>query len=277
MSRAENEVPRTWAAGDALEAVRDWIGHWQMTRPNLSIRAIALRLGYASPAYLIGVLAGRKRVSRSLVGRLAEEIDLPPIHARLVLALVDLDKEGDPGAREALSQSIAELRLAAKPLMNEELRSRRTFLHSVIYEMMRCPDFVADPDWIADKLRVTADPLAIARALRDFPERPSLEPAVVITSKDCRLAADDPHWEAVRAWQEILPELSRTEYFRSLTTVPVSAAMFASLREEFEAFSRTVYARCEHAAPREIVAQFGLYLFQVTRPLDGGERAGSRG
>jgi uncharacterized protein (TIGR02147 family) len=155
VKESKAERPNVFCYHDYRSFLRDWISHLKDTLPRFSLRKLSSEAGL-SPGYLPLVLGGSISISMKAVTKLVPVLRLDPRERVFFENLVKLCISESSDARiEALGrmQKFAKYR-RHNPADAEFANYMTRWLNIAIREMALLPDFIPNPTWIQEKLRL---------------------------------------------------------------------------------------------------------------------------
>lgn len=146
--------------------------HPQLKRA-LTTEEWAKRLGYKSPRSVAMVLKGQRFPSADLIEVFAQDLKLNPIRKRFFELLVKKERYKEEGdALKKITKELDQLNLKSP----EKIISEKTFspisewYYLLLRQLVQCPDFEENGEWISKKLRGKITPEIARKALHKMVE-----------------------------------------------------------------------------------------------------------
>lgn len=151
---------------------------------SLSLRGLASKAGFASPASLSLIMNGKRRMTTQAAQNLAKALRLTGRRYRYLVELGRLDRAKDENEKNAARKELFRLRAAGTEsnLKAKQYRCLASWYSPVIYVLIGQKGFVEDPEWIQSKLGGEVSAEQILSTLRD------LEEAGLVKRKSGKLA-----------------------------------------------------------------------------------------
>lgn len=272
-------VPDLTRTLDYRAWLRDWFEAKKAANPRFSHRAFVRRVGQKSPSLLADVIARRRNLTPDLVEAFAEALGLDEEDSRLFADLVALDQAATPEERsDCFTRVSAHRRFReARRVEGDSYRYLSSWFIPAVRELVRRPDFEADPDWIAPRLSPAITPaqaeeaLEVLRSLGMLEETAQgwsqAEGAVVTPREVAGLAVHNYHRGMLRlAGEAITRHRAAERHFMAVTTcIPESA--IPALKAELNAMTERILELCDGAKGEPArVFQVHLHAFPLSAP-----------
>ncbi len=260
---------------------------YESKRGRLSYRAFARRAGLGAPNYLQQVIAGKRNLTDDTANRFAQACGLSDDGREYFLVLVRFNQaktDAERNVHYAELSAFRRYRRAHRLEMADAAYHSQWFLPA-IRELVHCPDFVEDPEWIASVLYppITAQQasgaltalLQLGLLERDPMGRLRQRERVVSTGPETvGLHIRNYHTEMmVRAAQSM--ELVPREY-RDISSLTLSIRRrdLVVLKQRLAEFRRDIVALCDAEEAPNAVVQLNLQLFPLTQATNDKDGEG---
>lgn len=264
----------------------DWYESMKEADSRFSYRLFARRAGVSSPSLFKEVCDGERNLTPQTLEGFVRALQLSAEEATFFTSLVHLDQaRTDDEKNEAWQKVSASRRFrTARPIEGAMFAYLSNWHFPATREMALRSDFVADPDWVAERLlpRITVaqakealDTLfSLGMLVRENGKvRPS-EVSVATAHEVAGLAAHNYHREMLDRAKEAISTVPAAERHLLGVTVAIPATLVPALKAELDAVQERLLHLCdEHAADAERVYQFNLVLFPLSedpRPKKAG-------
>jgi uncharacterized protein (TIGR02147 family) len=273
------------------DSYRAFLAAWLEERKGrVSLRLFAKRLT-CSAALISSVLAGDRDLNPYLVERACVVLELVQDERAYFRALVQSERGETPEERQRARQEVVFRRRFArgKELEDRELQVFAYWYVGAIHELIRCPGFKEDPEWIARTLRPAIRPEQAAAALETL-----LELGMVARGEDGRLATRDEvartrhqsssaalsfalrnqhGWVLDRA-KEAIEQVPRPERYLGTLCMAVPERLVAGVMERCQTFLEEINAVSMGAeSPRECVYQLSVQVIPLSHPVRAADDA----
>jgi uncharacterized protein (TIGR02147 family) len=245
--------------GNFREYLADWFEAAQRLDARVSHRWFAQRLGSANPSVLLNVIQGRRSLPEDRVDAFIEVLGLQGANADYFRALVAFAQAPSRSAADAAFATLAELRTRrrAPGVPGDAFDFMGSWWIPAVYEMVRFPDFVEDPDWIATRTDPPITPEQAARALR------LCEDLGFLRRAEGRLVQAQPTLQTT----ERVGRLSSWPYHRDGLD---NAARGLQRLQHDEAFQEeSAFVGCSVAVPADRIAEVRRMLFELQHRICG--------
>jgi uncharacterized protein (TIGR02147 family) len=261
---------------------RAWLGAWftwkKSVNPNYSYRLFAKKAGDQSPSLLHHVIEGKRNLTPATTQAFIEALGLRPDEAQFFRLLVELHQAKDPEGRNAAWEQISATRRfrEARHIDGAAFEYLSNWTLPAIRELAQRPDFVADPEWIAETLRPRIKPAQARKALDQLlalgllaaDEAGTLRPtdASVTTPREVTgLAVHNYHQGMIARAAESITTFEPAERHLIAITVSVPVSMIPKLKAEANAFLERMMHLCDSAEEdADQVMQMNLQLFPLS-------------
>ncbi len=247
-------------------------------RRGFSYRAFSQRAGLRSPNHLKLVTEGARRLTPDMIPRFARALRLNESESQYFATLVDLNQ-----AKTSAEKADAYRRLTRQKAYRKIHRVDRS--HAMYYsrwyvpairEMAQQKGFVADPEWISERMipriseQKAKEALQVLYALDLL--RKEQDGSTVAT--DSVLVAEDAtrgvhlatyHATMLNRAKEALSLLPATERNVSAVTLCVDGDTYKKIVERVRDFRRDIVALASAAGKGQRVLHVGLQVFPLTR------------
>lgn len=275
---------RVWL-NDALRRLR-------RNHPARTAKALA-QLLEIDPAHLSRVLAGQKHLAMRHGTPLARFLELTPIHARFLEALMRHNTAATVAEANRFFLEMQGIRGAfQKTIRSEDAQEYfSSWIHPVMRTLLSLVEFRGNA-WarLASMFRTSVDPER-AKSSVELLERLGLveRDARGILRATAGTVSSGEAWEgeAVRKFQgetialsgELLESIPRSERDVSTLTLPASRARMDELRDRIRQFRQETMAWARDLPEEDCVVQLNIQLFPVAEPkpkAGGAPREGGR-
>lgn len=144
----------------------------KQSRSTQSLRQLAKRAGFRSPAILSMVLNGKRALSAGAAEKIAKALSLVGRRKRYLIELSKLDRAKTELEKTRAREELYRLKAAAdENLMDlRHYRCLSVWYYPVIYVLVGQSDFRNDPEWIAGRLGSEVSAEQVKEALKDMEE-----------------------------------------------------------------------------------------------------------
>jgi uncharacterized protein (TIGR02147 family) len=125
--------------------------------PSFSIRGWAAQLGLGSHGSLQQILAGKRTVPKKFIPRITKSLDFTTAESLYLETLVDFEKAKTQDEKDLYYSRLSHLRPDKNEVHVVEIENYKYFqnpLHSIVRTMIEREDFVNDPEWIKENLKI---------------------------------------------------------------------------------------------------------------------------
>lgn len=277
----ESRPPSVFASLD----FRAYLGAWFMWKKQVhagySHRLFARRAGQRSPSLLKAVIDGKRNLTPGTQAAFSSAIGHNDDEAAFFGALVQLGQARSDDERNAAWAVIsAERRFrAAHRIEGEAFRFFSHWYCVAVFELVKHPDFRADPRWVARTLRPKVSESQARQALRTLRELSLIHEdddgtvhqtqASVVTPHEVKgLAVANYHREMCARASEAVTAFEAPERHMLSVTVTVPPDLIPVLKRELNALQTRILDLCDSADDRPgRVTQVNLQLFPLAARL----------
>jgi uncharacterized protein (TIGR02147 family) len=273
---------------------RAFLSAWYETkRDRMSYRAFSKRAGLGAPNYLQLVIAGQRNLTRATAEKFADACSLADDRKAYFLVLVEFNQATTDAQRNRYYAELSAFRRyrRAHKLELAEAQYHSQWYLPAVRELVHCPDFVEDAEWIAKRLLppITAKQaqdaldalLRLGLLERDTSGKLRQRERVVSTGPETAgLHIRNYHAEmmarATRA-MELVPREFRDV---SSLTLTLKTAALPEIKQRIAEFRRELADLCDSEDSPDVVLQLNLQLFPLSSPMQehpaGATKKGSK-
>lgn len=256
-----------------------WFAWKCKDNPRYSHRAFARRAGVSNPSLLHLVVKGDRNLTARTLPGFIQALGLgrdQEVHFR---SLVDLSRARTDAERSTIFERIRSTRhfRQANALEADGFAYLSDWTVPALRELVGAPSFVAEPEWMAARLRPSVSP---ARARRSFEILRRLgmvvedgdggwlvEDVAVVTPHEVGgLAVFNYHRQMMQRAGDALETEAEHRHFGAVT-VRVPADRLQVLKDEVAAFQERILSLCDDDHDGEVVVQLNLQLFPLSQVL----------
>lgn len=137
-----------------------------------SLRQLAKRAGFKSPATLSMIVTGKRGLSQPAAEKIAKALALVGRRKRYFFELSKLDRAKTEVEKTKVREELYRLKSAAEENLMDirQYRCLAVWYYPVIYSMIGQANFKADPNWISMRLKEEVSPAQVQEALNDMEE-----------------------------------------------------------------------------------------------------------
>jgi uncharacterized protein (TIGR02147 family) len=256
--------------------LRDAYADLKARQEGFSYRAFSKRAGMSSPNFLKLVIDGKRNLTASSVERFAEALALSARESAFFRELVGFEQAATAAQKNEHYERIGRFRKhrAVRRLERDTFAYLSHWYYPAIRELVSCPSFREDPEWIAAQLRPAVPPSRVREAIDTL-----LEVGVLERDADGKLVQGEPllstgpevrslaignfHRQMMERAADSIELIDREQREISGLTVALS-------RERFEMFKRKIHAlraellelSADETEPTRIV-QFNFQAFPL--------------
>ncbi len=270
-------IPKLSAYLDYRAYLRDWFDARKAANPRFSHRAFVRRVGQKSPSLLADVIARRRNLSPELARDFATAMKLEEEDARLFADLVTLDQATTPDERHEAFRKVAATRRfrEARQVEGDSYAYLAHWYIPAVRELARTEDFVAEPAWIAARIRPEITPDQASQALDVLGRLGMLveedgrlvqaEGAIVTPREVSGLAVHRYHAGMLELAAESIPRFKAAERHFMALTVCIPEALLPELKAELNSMTERLLELCDGAQqPSQRVYQVHLHAFPLS-------------
>ena len=273
-------VPDIFRYLDYRAFLREWFDARKAANPRFSHRVFARRIGQKSPSLLADVIARRRNLTPEYVGLFSKAVGLSAEEARFFTSLVELDQASTADERNAAFETIAAARRfrEARSIEGDSFRYLSNWYIPAVRELVRRPDFRAEPDWIARTMRpaITAaqaeQAMQVLRSLGMITNQEGWvqsEGTVATPREVAGLAVHNYHHGMLALAQEAIGRHRPPERHYTALTVCIPESLVPRLKQEINTMAERLLELCDGAAePPERVYQIQLHTFPLSASVE---------
>ena len=257
--------------------LRDWYAAQKKADSRFSHRLFARRAGVASPSLFNEIVAGKRNLTASNRAGFIKALKLSRPEAAFFRDLVDLDQARTEVDKNAAWERVSASRRfrSARPIEGGMFAYLSNWYYPATRELALRKDFVADPDWVAARLRPritraqARDALETLFALGMLQERRGrvqpVDVSVATANEVAGLALHNYHRQMLeRARDSIVGTLPPERHLLGVT-VAVPTELVGRLKAELDSVQERLLHLCDaHASEAEQVYQLQLCLFPLS-------------
>lgn len=272
--------PDIFACLDHRAFLEQWFTWKKQENPRYSYRLFSRLVGQKSPSFLRDIVSGRKNLLPSHLPAVSEALELDAEEAVFLELLVAFDQARDPTLRDEAWDRIAATRRfqQARRLEGEGYKYVARWFTPAIRELVRRPDFRADPAWIARTLQPeitpeqAADALDVLHRLGLLTHQPDgrlaqAEGDVVTPREVIGRAVHQYHADMIRLAGESIERHAPEDRHLVGVTVSLPWRLMPELKRELSAFAARLNDLAESSGKSaDRVVHLELCLFPVDRP-----------
>lgn len=248
---------------------------------GLSYRGFAKLAGLGAPNYLKLVIDGQRNLSAEMAERFARACKLNADATEYFKVLVALGQAKDDAERNVQTEKLAKF---ARFRASQRLDLAQKDYHSTWYipairELVACPGFVEDPEWIAATLRPAIAPKQAAHALSVLTQLGMVERgdggkleqstrAVSTGAQATGLYVRNYHAQMMERAALAMQEIPAAERDISALTLSVSEQTFAEVQRRLIALRSELCALCDSDPNPTKILQLNLQLFPLSHSVN---------
>jgi uncharacterized protein (TIGR02147 family) len=262
---------------------RAFLASWyEGKQPRLSYRAFSKRAGLGAPNYLQLVLAGQRNLTRATAEKFALTCGLSEERKDYFLCLVAFNQSRSDAER---NRHYAELSAFRRYRQSHRLELADARYHGhwylpAIRELVHCPEFREDPQWIANRLLPPITPRQASEAIeallelgllaRDDSGRLHQRERVVSTGPETAgMHIRNYHSEMMARAAQSMELVPREDRDISTLTLSVSGRLMPELKQRLAEFRRELVNLCDAEEAPDRVVQVNLQLFPLSSAIAG--------
>jgi uncharacterized protein (TIGR02147 family) len=287
--REEVRKIRLFDALSGVEVLKRLYAGMKRVAPSYSYRAFALDLGFGPTNYLHLICNGRRPLSVSAARRIATSLRLGEREERYFVLLARHGTARSAVEREVAFEEIVDIkaRLIGGSESKDGFEYFSEWWHAAIREMVLLPGFCPEPEWMASRLvpRVTPDEarrswellsrLGLVR--RDAHGRWRQAEARIEQPEGARsLAIIRYHQKMAELGKECVMRVKARDRDVTVLTVPMTRALFETLRAEAAAWQQRILAAAESLDDGEEIYQINIQIFPLTERSTGAVADGKK-
>jgi len=266
----------------AYDNYRDLLGDYYVKKkeqqPYFSYRAFSRRTGFRAPNHLQRVINGDRNLSADAATRYAHAMSLDPGEQEYFCLLVERENEADVAERELLTERLLAVKRyrGARQLDGAYEEYHSHWYIPAIFEMIAVDGFVAEPSWIAPRMRPAITEDEAERALSVLQELKLVEPEgdgglrpvdpVLTTGAEARRRAiANYHRAMLDSAKASIENIPSDERDISALTLCVSEGGLERLKERIQQFRKELLSLTAENQEGEQVVQLNMQLFPLTQ------------
>jgi uncharacterized protein (TIGR02147 family) len=257
---------------------RAYLAAWYETKKSrLSYRAFSKRAGLGAPNYLQLVIAGQRNLTRATAEKFADACGLSEDRKHYFVALVAFNQAKSDAERNRHYGELSAFR-RYRQAHKLELADARYHAHwylPAIRELVHCPGFREDPEWIASRLlppilpKQASDAIDILLELgllgRDDDGKLTQRERVVSTGAETAgLHIRNYHAEMMNRATKAMELVPREDRDISTLTVSVSGKLLPELKQRLAEFRRELVDLCDGEQAPDRVVQLNFQMFPLS-------------
>jgi uncharacterized protein (TIGR02147 family) len=265
----------------AYDNYRELLGDYYVKKkelqPYFSYRAFSRRTGFRAPNHLQRVINGDRNLSADAALRYSQAMHLDSEEQDYFCTLVEHSHASDEDEIRRLTEKLVAMRRyrGARRLDEAYAEYHSHWYIPAIFEMIACRGFVADPRWIAPRMRPPISEEEAARALSILRELRLVEEsggqiapvdAVLTTGREARRRAIAEYHrtmlESAKASIDLVPSDERDI---SALTLCMSEGGLERLKQRIQAFRKELLSLSAENHDGEQVIQLNMQLFPLTK------------
>jgi uncharacterized protein (TIGR02147 family) len=265
--------------------MKDVYQYKRVTRKGFSFRRFSQLVGLKSPNFLQMVMIGKRNMSNDLAPKVAKVMGLAGGEALYFVAMV---KKQNAKTEEARISAQRDLTVAVRKIISKEIPLAQTeiltkWYYLVVRELVFLPDFEADAEWVAKKLRGVITEAEASTALKHllkagFVQQNSkglwtvAEPVVDTGDKLLSEKLLQGHLDLMKTWIEVLPSIPLEERELGFLNIPIKADKIPEFKNRIRRFQDEIIGWLQDESDPELIVQLGTYLVPMTTPSKRLER-----
>jgi len=276
------DSPDIYAYLDYRVFLEAWFESKKATHPRFSHRAFASRVGERSPSFLADVIKGRRNLTSVRRDSVATIVGLNPDERDWFELLVALDQAADLDERGRIWEKMAGTKRfrEAKQLEGDSFAYLTHWYYPAIRELVRRPDFIEDPVWIANALSPEITEEEASEALRalwalgmlvrdDEGNAIQAEGSIATPRQVAGLAAHNYHAGMLTRAVDGIRAFKSTERHYIGVTVCVPEDRIPALKKELNWFASHILDLCESSdGDPERVYQLHLAMLPLSKSIE---------
>ena len=255
----------------------DWFDAQKRADDRYSHRLFARRAGVRSPSLFNEIVAGKRNLTASNRDGFIRALGLGREEGVFFSDLVELDQAATEDDKNAAWERVAASRRfrSARPIEGGMFAYLSNWYYPATRELALRADFVADPDWVANRLRPSISRTQARDALKtllalgmlqeiDGVVRP-VDVSVATANEVAGLALHNYHRQMLQRAQDSIVGTLAPERHLLGVTVAVPTSLVGRLKAELDAVQERLLHLCdEHSSQAERVYQLQLCLFPLS-------------
>lgn len=265
-----------FAYDDYRQLLGDYYVKKKELQPYFSYRAFSRRTGFRAPNHLQRVINGDRNLSSDAAIRYSQAMHLDSEEQDYFCALVEHSQASDEDAIQRLTEKLLALKRGRGTRRFDESYAE---YHShwyipAIFEMISCRGFVADPRWIAPRMRPpiteeeAAHALSVLRELRlveaSGDRLTPIDPVLTADSEVQRRALSEYHRTMIESAKSSIALVPSEERDISALTLCLSEKGLARVKQRLAAFREELLSLAAESQEGQQVVQLNMQLFPLT-------------
>ncbi len=268
---------------DYREFLRDAYLELKKEQQGFSYRWFAKRAGMSSPNFLKLVTDGKRNLSASSADAFSRVLELGHRESEFFLALVAFNQADSAAEKNKHFVNIGRFRKHSRvrKLERDTFAYLSHWYYPAIRELVGCPGFREDPEWISNRLVPRIRPNDAAKAIEvllslgvlERGETGNLEQGepLLSTGAEVRsLGIGNFHRQMMARAADSIENIDRSEREISGLTVALSGKGFAYFKSKIQALRAELLELSAHEKSAERVVQFNFQAFPLAR-LEGSD------
>lgn len=258
--------------------LRDFYEAGKEHRSAFSFRFLARKAGFSSPNFYKLVMDGERNIGSESIEKFADALELSDDERRFFEDLVRFDQAAEVEERNAAFERIAARRQfqRARRIDRDMFEYLSHWYHPAIRELATRSDFRADPEWISARLSPSVEPEKVRESLDLLFDMGLLErdeegtvvrrdPSLTTGHEVGSLAIGNFHRQMLERAAESIESVESEHRDVSGVTMCIDAELVEELKERIHEFRETLLHLAEQVDDPEMVYQFNMQLFPLTR------------
>ncbi len=249
--------------------------------PKFSHRFLSTRLGLSSPNFIMLVMQGKRKLTRSMAFKISRAFRLLPKEAEYLESMVEFTRAASNSEKDKYLSRMMELRkdTDVNKLADYQYEYYSKWYNLAIRELAASPEFKGDYAWLARKVFPPVTPgqardsvelllkLGLLKKKGGVFVRNS--PLITTGPEVSSVAVANFHRAMARLASEALDTVSRDERNMTACTVNISRKGFEEIKEAIAECRGRVLAVAEKDAAADRVYQVNFHVFPVSRKNNG--------
>ncbi len=257
--------------------LQDWFAAQKAVDSRFSHRLFARRAGVQSPSLFNEIASGKRNLTATNRDGFINALGLNREESTFFADLVELDQARNEDDKNAAWERVAASRRfrSARPIEGGMFAYLSNWYYPATRELALREDFVADPDWVACRLRPQITKSQARDALRTLLALGMLEEtkdgvrpvdvSLATANEVAGLALHNYHRQMLQRAQDSIVGTLAPERHLLGVTVAVPTTLIPKLKAELDSVQERLLHLCdEHSAKAERVYQLQLCLFPLS-------------
>jgi uncharacterized protein (TIGR02147 family) len=269
-----------FAYDDYRQLLGDYYVKKKELQPYFSYRAFSRRTGFRAPNHLQRVINGDRNLSSDAALRYSQAMHLDSEEQDYFCTLVEHSQASeDDDIRRLTEKLVAMKRYRGARRLDEAYAEYHAHWYiPAIFEMISCRGFVADPRWIAPRMRPpiaeeeAARALSVLRELRLVEESGGrltpVDPVLTTGSEARRRAIAEYHRTMIESAKTSIDLVPSDERDISALTLCMSEGGLLRLKQRIQSFRKELLSLAAENQDGEQVVQLNMQLFPLTKRCD---------